>query len=63
MCGHADFEPRALLAPHRLQKLITIAVPYGPQVMQAVIEDYDQSRRSGHMFFFQSPLAEVGKVS
>ena len=59
MCGHAGFEPRALLAPHRLQKLITIAVPYGPQVMQAVIENYDQLRRSWHMFFFQSPLAEM----
>lgn len=63
ICGH-DWGAlaaygAALLAPHRLHKLVTLAVPYGPQVMQAVVTDYEQSRRSWHMFFFQSPMAEL----
>jgi pimeloyl-ACP methyl ester carboxylesterase len=49
----------ALAAPQRVQKLVTAAVPYGPQVMTALTTDYDQQRRSWYMFFFQSPMAEL----
>lgn len=49
----------AILAPHRLTKLVAIAVPYGPQVMGAVFEDYDQTRRSWHMYLFQLAFAEA----
>jgi pimeloyl-ACP methyl ester carboxylesterase len=49
----------ALLAPQRLKKLVTIAVPYGPKVMEAVVTNYDQTRRSWHMYLFQMPMAEM----
>lgn len=49
----------ALLAPQRLRKLVTAAVPHGPQVMQAITTRYDQMRRSWYMFFFQVPFADV----
>jgi pimeloyl-ACP methyl ester carboxylesterase len=49
----------AIQSPQRLEKLITIAVPYGSQVMQAVMTDYAQMRRSWHMFLFQMPIAEM----
>ncbi len=49
----------ALLAPHRLQKLVTAAVPYGPQFFRALATDYAQQRRSWYMFFFQHALADA----
>lgn len=47
----------ATLAPERVDKLITMAVPYGPQVGAAMMLDGDQQRRSWYMFFFQTPFA------
>jgi pimeloyl-ACP methyl ester carboxylesterase len=49
----------ALAAPARIRKLITAAVPYGPQVSGAFLSSYDQQRRSWYMFFFQTPFADV----
>jgi pimeloyl-ACP methyl ester carboxylesterase len=49
----------ALAAPKRVRKLVTAAVPYGPQVSGAFMTSYDQQRRSWYMFFFQTPFAEV----
>lgn len=49
----------ALAAPARLSKLITAAVPYGPQVSGAFMTSYDQQRRSWYMFFFQTPFADI----
>ena len=49
----------ALLAPTRLSKIVTVAVPYGPQFFQAFTTNPAQIRRSWYMFFFQSPLAEM----
>jgi pimeloyl-ACP methyl ester carboxylesterase len=49
----------ALLAPQRVRHLVTAAVPYGPRVMEAVVTDYDQTRRSWHMYLFQLPFAEA----
>lgn len=48
----------ALAAPARVRKLVTAAVPYGPQVMTAFTTSYAQQRRSWYMFFFQTPFAE-----
>lgn len=47
----------ARLAPERVSKLITMAVPFGPQVGAAILTDGDQQRRSWYMFFFQLPMA------
>lgn len=49
----------AILAPERIAKLVTIAVPHGPTFAQALMGDYDQQRRSWYMFFFQHPFAEM----
>ena len=48
----------ALVAPHRIRKLVTAAVPYGPQFFRALATDYAQQRRSWYMMFFQLPVAE-----
>jgi pimeloyl-ACP methyl ester carboxylesterase len=49
----------AAAAPQKINKLITIAVPYGPQFFRALASDYAQQRRSWYMFFFQTALAEA----
>lgn len=49
----------ANLAPDRIDKLITMAVPYGPQLGTAMMLDGDQQRRSWYMFFFQTPIATM----
>jgi pimeloyl-ACP methyl ester carboxylesterase len=49
----------AILAPEKIRKLVTAAVPHGPSFMQAFMNDYDQQRRSWYMFFFQHPFADV----
>ena len=48
----------ALTAPARLKRLVTAAVPYGPQFFQALATSYDQQKRSWYMMFFQSALAD-----
>jgi len=49
----------AIMAPHKVKKLVTAAVPHGPAVLSAFLGDYDQLRRSWYMFFFQTPFAEA----
>jgi len=49
----------AILAPERVTKLVTAAVPHGPGVLDAFITNYDQQRRSWYMFFFQMPFADA----
>lgn len=49
----------AILAPERVTKLITAAVPHGPGMLDAFITSYDQQRRSWYMFFFQTPFADA----
>lgn len=49
----------AILAPDKVKKLVTAAVPHGPAVLAAFLGDYDQLRRSWYMFFFQMPFAEA----
>lgn len=48
----------AILAPHRVTKLVTAALPYGPAFFQALTSSYDQQRRSWYIFFFQHALAD-----
>ncbi len=49
----------AIIAPHKVKKLVTAGVPHGPAVLSAFLGDYDQLRRSWYMFFFQTPFAEA----
>lgn len=49
----------AVLAPEKIQRLVTAAVPYGPRLATAFTENYAQQKRSWYMFFFQVPLADV----
>jgi pimeloyl-ACP methyl ester carboxylesterase len=49
----------AQLAPSRIRKLVTAAVPHGPQLMQAILGSYAQMRRSWYIFMFQLPTAEA----
>jgi pimeloyl-ACP methyl ester carboxylesterase len=48
----------AILAPQKITRLITAAVPHGMAVPTALLSNYDQQRRSWYMFFFQHPFAE-----
>lgn len=48
----------AILAPERVRKLVTLAVPHRTTGV-ALATSYDQQKRSWYMFFFQSPLADV----
>ncbi len=48
----------ALAAPRKVRKLVTIAIPYGPQAMMAFATSWAQQRRSWYMFFFNTPFAE-----
>lgn len=49
----------AFMAPEKIEKLITVAVPYGRQFITSLMQDPDQQRRSWYMFFFLAPLAEA----
>jgi pimeloyl-ACP methyl ester carboxylesterase len=49
----------AVAAPARVRRIVSAALPYGPQLMAALAGDYDQQKRSWYMFFFLHPLAEA----
>lgn len=46
----------AIMAPHKISKLITMAVP--PGLSGSFITNPNQQRRSWYMYFFQMPFAE-----
>ncbi len=48
----------ALLAPQRIRRIVTLAIPYGPALFRALRESYAQQRRSWYMMLFQHRLAE-----
>jgi pimeloyl-ACP methyl ester carboxylesterase len=48
----------AVLAPERITRLVTAAVPHGAAFPTALLSNYDQQRRSWYMFFFQTPFAD-----
>lgn len=57
--GAAASYAAAGLAPEKIDKLVTMAVPYGPGLTSALVSDPEQQRRSWYMFFFQTPMAEL----
>jgi pimeloyl-ACP methyl ester carboxylesterase len=48
----------AILAPERVRRLVTLAVPHRGAGI-ALATSYAQQKRSWYMFFFQTPLAEA----
>ena len=48
----------AVLAPQRVVRLVTAAVPHGAAFPTALLTNYEQQRRSWYMFFFQTPFAD-----
>ena len=57
--GAAATYGAAHIAPRRIRKIATAAVPHGPQVLQAIVTSYPQMRRSWYMFMFQMLTAET----
>lgn len=53
----------AQLAPERIRKIATAAVPHGPQLLQAIVTSYAQMKRSWYIFMFQMPTAEAAVSS
>jgi pimeloyl-ACP methyl ester carboxylesterase len=49
----------ARLAPKRIDRLVTLAVPDGPQVIAGMLRSGAQQRRSWYMFFFQLAAADA----
>jgi pimeloyl-ACP methyl ester carboxylesterase len=45
-------------APERWRRLVTLALPPGGALVQSIMTNVDQLKRSWYMFFFQHPLAE-----
>lgn len=49
----------AIIAPDKISRLITLAVPYGEALWDSWITNPSQQRRSWYIFFFQMPYAET----
>ncbi len=49
----------AVLAPEMFDRVVTLAVPYGPGLREAFVTSPEQQRRSWYIFFFQTGLAEA----
>jgi len=49
----------AVLGPERVSRVICASVPPGGAVVNALLADPQQQRRSWYMFFFQLPFAET----
>ncbi len=46
-------------APERWRRLVTLALPPGDALVQSILTNLDQVKRSWYMFFFQHPLADA----
>jgi pimeloyl-ACP methyl ester carboxylesterase len=46
-------------APERWRRLVTLAFPPGAALVQSIMTNVDQLKRTWYMFFFQHPLADV----
>ena len=57
--GAATAYAAAALAPEKVDRLVTLAVPYGPGLALSLVTNPEQQRRSWYMFFFQMPFAEA----
>src|SRR4051812_31617458 len=49
----------ALLAPARIARMITLAVPHGGAFQEAFVTNPAQQRRWWYMWYFQMPRAEM----
>ena len=49
----------ASMEPSIVNRLITLSVPHGSKLVQAILTDGDQQRRSWYMFYFQLELADM----
>ena len=56
--GAAAAYAAAVMAPARITRLVTAAVPYGPGLIMRLITDPAQQRRSWYMYLLTSPLGE-----
>ena len=50
----------ASMEPSIVDRLITLSVPHGSKLVEAILTDGDQQRRSWYMFYFQLELADMG---
>ena len=50
----------ASMEPSMVGRLITLSVPHGSKLVEAILTDGDQQRRSWYMFYFQLELADMG---
>jgi len=57
--GAAAAYGAAVIAPEKIRKLVTLAVPYGGAVATAFVTNPLQQRRSWYMFFFLLPIADA----
>ena len=57
--GAAVANQLAIRIPERIRGIVTLAVPHGPGLMDALLHNPDQQRRSWYLFFFQTALAEA----
>ena len=49
----------ASMEPSTVSRLITLSVPHGSKLVEAILTDGDQQRRSWYMFYFQLDLADM----
>ena len=49
----------ASMEPSIVSRLITLSVPHGSKLVEAILTDGDQQRRSWYMFYFQLELADM----
>lgn len=49
----------ASLEPSLVKNLITISVPHGSKLLEAILTDGDQQRKSWYMFYFQLEIADM----
>ncbi len=57
--GAAAAYATALLFPAKVDRLIAIAVPYGPALRDAMVRDPAQQKRSWYIYLFQTALGEA----
>ena len=50
----------ASMEPSIVDRFITLSVPHGSKLVEAILTDGDQQRRSWYMFYFQLELADMG---
>ncbi|MBN8751800.1 MULTISPECIES: alpha/beta fold hydrolase [Variovorax] len=59
-CGASVAHAVAAVHPELVSQLVTMSVPHGRALFSALVSDQAQQRRSWYVFFFLSPLAELG---